>query len=58
MDEEDSQPQPARISAQAAFDHVRKEIAARNEATHKAAHKLRAAREKRKAAERRERDMR
>jgi hypothetical protein len=50
------QPGPGRLTADAAFNDVRKLIADRNEEVHKAAHKLRVKREDRELRERRERD--
>jgi hypothetical protein len=49
-------PGPGRSTAEAAFDEVKKEIARRNEQTHKAARKARTAREQKQLALRRERD--
>jgi hypothetical protein len=53
---ESSGPGPGRSTADAAFSAVKKQVALRNEETHKAARKLRAAREKRQVARRRELD--
>jgi hypothetical protein len=49
---------PKRLTGEAAFNQARKEIAERNEATQRAARKLRDANDERKARERRERDLR
>jgi hypothetical protein len=49
---------PKVLRGQAAFNQQRKETAERNEATHKAARKLRDVREQRAAAEKRQRDLR
>jgi hypothetical protein len=51
-------PGPKGLRGEAAFKKAKKEIADRNEATQKAARKLRDAREQREARERRERDLR
>jgi len=50
-------PSPRRSTADEAFGEVKKQIALRNEEAHKAARKLRAAREKVKIAERRKLDQ-
>jgi hypothetical protein len=55
MDESRS-PGPGRWTADAALSEVKKQVARRNEEAHKAARKLRSAREKEKWAQRRERD--
>jgi hypothetical protein len=47
-----------RPTGEAAFNQAKKEIAERNEATQRAARKVRDASEQRKAKERRERDLR
>jgi hypothetical protein len=49
-------PGPGRSTADAAFDEVKKEIARRNEQTHKTARKARTAREQKLLALRREHD--
>jgi hypothetical protein len=49
---------PKRLTGEAAFSHAKKEIAERNEATHRSARKLREASEQRKGREWRERDLR
>jgi hypothetical protein len=53
-----TQSGPKLLTGEAAFNQAKKEIAERNEATHKAAHKLRDVREQRAAAARRQRDLR
>jgi len=50
-------PGPKRLTGEAAFNQAKKEIAERNEATHRAARKVRDVSEQRKAQERRERDL-
>jgi len=50
-------PGPGRSTSQAAFDEVTKKIAERNELAHKAAKKLRDAKDAKKNAERRKRDL-
>ena len=50
-------PGPGRSTSEAAFNDLRKEIAQRNERTHQAARKLRAAREREQILMRRERDL-
>lgn len=50
---ESSNPGPGRSTAEAAFNEVKREVARRNEQTHKAAQKLRAEQEKRRIAQRR-----
>jgi hypothetical protein len=57
MEEETSEPRPRRLTGEAAFTAEKKRIAARNEAAHQAERKLRSAGERRKVAERRERDL-
>jgi hypothetical protein len=52
------EPGPGRATSDAAFDLKTKAIAARNEAAHVLARDLRAIREREKARERRERDLR
>jgi hypothetical protein len=49
-------PGPGRSTSDAAFNEVKKEVARRNEEAHKAARKVRTAREQRQIALRRERD--
>ena len=56
MDDSAKSRAPKRLTGEAAFNQVKKEIAERNEATHRAARKLREANEERKAKQRRERD--
>jgi hypothetical protein len=56
MDDSAKSRTPKRLTGQAAFNQAKKEVAERNEATHRAARKLREASEERKAKERRERD--
>jgi hypothetical protein len=58
MDEKAHEPGPGRSTSAAAFDDIRKKIAARNEAAHKDARKLRDVLDQVKARERRERDLR
>jgi len=55
---ESNSPGPGRSTSQAALNEVKREVARRNEEAHKAARKLRAEREKRKLAQRREWDQR
>jgi hypothetical protein len=50
-------PGPGRATAEAAFNDLRKEIAARNERTHHEARKLRAKHEREQLLRRRERDL-
>jgi len=57
MDEPAKSRVPKRPSGEAAFNHAKKEIAERNDATQRAARKVREASEQRKARERRERDL-
>jgi hypothetical protein len=52
------QPGPGRSTSDAAFTALKKEIAERNERTHKEARKLRAAREQERARRRRDEDLR
>jgi hypothetical protein len=56
MTEKDHQPGHGRMTAESAFNDVRKQVAARNEEAHKAARKIRVKREDRELIERRERD--
>jgi hypothetical protein len=56
MDDSAKSRAPKRLTGEAAFNQAKKEIAERNEATHRAARKLREANEERKAKQRRERD--
>jgi hypothetical protein len=49
-------PGPRRSTSEAALNEVKREVARRNEEAHKAARKLRAAREKQQLAERRKWD--
>jgi hypothetical protein len=49
---------PRRLTGEAAFNQARKEIAERNDAAQRAGRKVRDATERRKARERRERDLR
>jgi hypothetical protein len=58
MEESAKNRAPKRLTGEAAFNQAKKEVAERNEATHKAARKAREASEQRKAKERRERDLR
>jgi hypothetical protein len=53
---ESNRPGPGRSTSEAALDEVKREVARRNEEAHKAARKLRAEREKRQLAQRREGD--
>jgi hypothetical protein len=55
---ESNSPGPGRSTSEAALNEVKREVARRNEEAHKAARKLRAAREKQQLAQRRERDRR
>jgi len=50
-------PGPGRSTSSAAFDELRKDIARRNEQTHQAARKLRAAREREQILARRRREL-
>lgn len=54
--DESRNPGPGRSTAEAALSEVKKQVARRNEEAHKAARKLRSAREKEKWAQRREWD--
>jgi hypothetical protein len=54
---ESSGPGPGRSTSEAAFNEVKREVARRNEETHKAAQKLRAEKEKGRLAERRQWDQ-
>ena len=54
---ESSGPGPGRSTSEAAFNEVKREVARRNEAAHKAAQKQRAEGEKRRLAERRKWDQ-
>ncbi len=56
MPKETPEPGPGRSTSQAAFDDLRKEIAQRNERTHKEARKLRDAREREQVRRRGQRD--
>ena len=49
-------PGPGRSTSEAAFNEIRKQIAHRNEEAHKAARKLRIARDREQIAERRRTD--
>jgi len=51
-------PGPGRSTSEAALNEVKREVARRNEEAHKAARKLRAAREKKQLAARRKWDQR
>jgi hypothetical protein len=53
---EPSSPGPGRSTSEAAFNEVKREVARRNEETHKAAQKVRAEKDKRRLAERRKWD--
>lgn len=53
---ESSGPGPGRSTADAAFNEIKREVARRNEEAHKAAQKLRAVRDKQRAAVRRKWD--
>ncbi len=53
---ESTSPGPGRSTSDAALSAVKKQVALRNEEAHKAARKLRAAREKKQIARRRELD--
>lgn len=53
---ESSRPGPGRSTADEALSEVKKQVARRNEEAHKAARKLRAAREKEQLKQRRELD--
>ncbi|MDP8968668.1 MAG: hypothetical protein M3N04_08710 [Actinomycetota bacterium] len=50
-------PGPGKSTSKAAFDELTKQIAARNEQAHKAAKKLRDAKESKTLAEKRRRDL-
>jgi hypothetical protein len=54
---EQSNPGPGRSTSEAAFNEVRKLIAHRNEEAHKAARKLRIARDRERLAQRRRADQ-
>jgi hypothetical protein len=56
MDDSAKSRTPKRLTGEAAFNQAKRKVAERNEATHRAARKLREASEERKAKERRERD--
>jgi hypothetical protein len=58
MDESAKSRTPKRLTGEAAFNQAKKEIAERNDATQRAARKLRDVNEQRKGRERRERDLR
>jgi len=49
-------PGPGRSTSEAAFNEIKKQVARRNEEAHKAARKLRSARDKEKLAARRKWD--
>jgi hypothetical protein len=49
-------PGPGRSTSEAAFNEIRKQVAHRNEEAHKAARKLRIARDREQIAERRRTD--
>jgi hypothetical protein len=49
-------PGPGRSTSDAAFNEIKREVARRNDEAHKAAHKLRVEREKKRVAERRKWD--
>jgi hypothetical protein len=51
-----SGPGPGRSTSEAAFNEVKREVARRNEEAHKAAQKQRAAKDKKRIAERRKWD--
>jgi hypothetical protein len=55
---ESNRPGPGRSTSEAAFNEIKREVARRNEEAHKAARKVRAARDKQKLALRREWDRR
>ena len=55
---ETNSPGPGRSTSEAALNEVKREVARRNEEAHKAARKLRAAREKKQLAARRKWDQR
>ena len=55
---ESNSPGPGRSTAEAAFNEIKREVARRNEEAHKAARKVRAARDEQKLAQRREWDRR
>ena len=55
---ESNSPGPGRSTSEAAFNEVKRGVARRNEEAHKAARKLRAAREKKQLAQRRKWDQR
>jgi hypothetical protein len=54
--EQSNSPGPGRSTADKAFSEVKKQVALRNEEAHKAAQKLRAARDKEQLSRRRELD--
>jgi len=55
---ESNSPGPGRSTSEAALNEIKREVARRNEEAHKAARKLRAARERQQLAQRREWDRR
>jgi hypothetical protein len=57
MAKQNHEPGPGRSTAQAAFNDLTKEIAQRNEQAHRAARKLRTAREQEQIRRRRQRDQ-
>ena len=58
MTEQANEPGPGRHTSESAFNNVKKLIAERNEAASKVARKLRDAKDRLKADEKRERDLR
>jgi hypothetical protein len=57
MAEQTQEPGPGRSTSDRAFNELIKEVAARNEQTHKEARKLRAEREREAVLRRRQRDL-
>jgi hypothetical protein len=57
MAKQNSDQQPGRSSSEAAFNELKREIAARNEAAHKEARALRAVRDREQILARRRRDL-
>jgi hypothetical protein len=57
MPKQIQEPGPGRSTSETAFNDLRKEIAQRNEEAHKAARKIRTAREQKEAHRRRQYDL-
>jgi hypothetical protein len=58
MSKQIQEPGPGRSTSDAAFNEIRKDVAARNEQAHKEAQKLRVERDRKQAILRNERDLR